>query len=177
MTVLARMPHGPSVALVTGAIFDVDPDVAPYLVRTYEEGVSARVWGMLTIFATFGGLAAAAAILAAVGLYGAFSCGVGGRMREFGVRQALGASAADIRRVVFREGWLTVLPGVALGMLGGAALARYAVGALYAVSVDPLDPVTYAASSGFLIATCALALWIPARRAAQSGTRLADLLR
>lgn len=177
MTLLARMPHGPSSELVTGAILEVDPDVAPYQVRTYDEGVSTRISVMLTIFAIFGSLAAAATILAVVGLYGAFSCGVSGRMREFGIRQALGASAAQIRGLVFREGWQTVLPGMALGMLGGAALARYAVGALYTVRVDPWDSVTYAACGGFLVAACALALWVPARRAAKSGARLADLLR
>jgi putative ABC transport system permease protein len=177
MTLIARMPQEVLADPVTAAVFETDPDVAPYLVRTYRDAVSGRVFGMLVLFGLFAGMAATAALLAGVGIYGAFSFGVTARMREFGVRQAIGATTRQIRGLVYVEGWKTVVPGILIGTLGGAAISKYAVGVLYAVQPNPYDPSTYAVCGLFVVLVCGVALVIPARRASRAGESLADLLR
>jgi ABC-type antimicrobial peptide transport system permease subunit len=107
--------------------------------------------------------AALALVLAAIGIYGVMSYSVTRRRREIGVRLALGARAAQVRRTVLRDGMLLAVTGLAVGLLGAALLTRAARSVLYAVS--PFDPLTYAAVAAGLAAVAALASWAPARRA------------
>ncbi|HKG94116.1 MAG TPA: ABC transporter permease [Gemmatimonadaceae bacterium] len=109
----------------------------------------------------FGGLAL---LLASVGLYGVMSYVVSGRTREIGVRMALGARPADVRRLVVGEGLRVTLTGAAAGL----ALALAATAALSRVlyGVGPADPVTFLGVPLLLLTVAALASWLPARRAA-----------
>jgi hypothetical protein len=113
-------------------------------------------------FTAFGLLALA---VAAVGLYGAVAYTVAQRTSEFGVRAALGAGARDLVRLVLGQGLRTVAVGAVIGAVGAVAAGRLLQGKLY--GVDPLDPLTLAATGLVLAAAALLATWLPARRAAR----------
>ena len=98
-----------------------------------------------------------------IGLYGVKSYIVSRRTREFGVRQALGATPGRIVRQVFREGFALTLAGLAVGLGLGAVLGRILSTILYQVS--PFDPISLAAASALLLLAAMIAAWVPARRA------------
>jgi putative ABC transport system permease protein len=104
-----------------------------------------------------------AVLLASVGLFGVISYAVSTRKVELGIRIALGASPARIRKKVLVEGATLVLAGIPLGFLGASVLARLMASLLYGVA--PFDPVTYAGVTVTLGAVALLACWAPARSA------------
>jgi ABC-type antimicrobial peptide transport system permease subunit len=101
--------------------------------------------------------------LAAAGLYGVMSYLVSQRVKEFGIRMALGASPEEIRALVRKQTARLVLAGTALGLLAGAALSRLTVGLLYETS--PLDPATFAVGVTILVLVAVAASAFPIRRA------------
>jgi hypothetical protein len=130
--------------------------------EAHREG-SVGLWILRTAARVFGILGGAAAFLAIVGLYGVKSYIVSRRTREFGIRQALGATPTRIVGQVFREGFGLTLIGLGLGLGLGALLGRVLSIVLYQVS--PFDPLSLAAASALLLAAAMLAAWVPARRA------------
>lgn len=107
--------------------------------------------------------AAMALMLAAVGIFGVMAYVVSRRTQEIGVRMALGASRAQVLKMVLGEGLRIVLIGVAIGLVAALALARLIKSWLFAV--QPVDPVTFAAVALTVVAVAALACYVPARRA------------
>ncbi|HEX8272981.1 MAG TPA: FtsX-like permease family protein [Longimicrobiaceae bacterium] len=132
-------------------------------VRTMQE-VLARFAAPVRWFgALFGVLAAAATLLAAMGVYGVMSYNVARRTREVGVRMALGARVADVMRLVVGQGMRLTAWGAVLGLWGALSLAR-----LLEVKfrgVDSLDLPVYAAVAALLAAVSLAGSWSPARRA------------
>lgn len=110
-----------------------------------------------------GGFAAAALVLAVVGIYGVIAYAVAQRTRELGIRIALGARRADVFALVLRHGALLALAGIATGTLAALALSRSLASVLYGVSTS--DPVTYVAVALLLAAVAVAASLVPARRA------------
>ena len=150
---------------VRGEIRTVAPTLPVFSVRTLEahRDRSIPLWFLRTAARLFVVLGAAAAFLAVVGLYGVKSYIVSRRTREFGVRQALGATPPDLVRQVLREGLPLTAGGLALGLGLGALLGRVLSVVLYQVS--PFDVVSFAMASAVLVAAAFLAAWVPARRA------------
>jgi len=147
------------------AFTTVDPDVAAYDVRSMEthlDNGSAFFPFRLAAFMTslFGGMGL---LLASIGLYGMVAYHVGQRAKEFGVRMALGAGAADIIRGVLSQGGRFAAVGIGVGLVLSAGLAQLLQGLL--LGVNPFDPVIYIVVAGFLTCVCLLASFIPARRA------------
>jgi putative ABC transport system permease protein len=131
--------------------------------RAHHEG-SARVWILRTAAKMFLTLGLAGTFVAVIGLYGVRSYLVSRRIREFGVRMAIGASPADLLRLLVRETLATTILGLALG-LGLAMLLGWGLrAAIYQIS--PFDPVTLGAATGILALSSLAASIIPARRAA-----------
>jgi ABC-type antimicrobial peptide transport system permease subunit len=114
------------------------------------------------VFAVF---AAAALVLAALGLYGVIAGAVAERTREIGLRAALGATSAQILALVLRQGLTLAALGVALGLVGAAAATRGLESLLYGVT--SLDPLTYGGVILVLAAVAGAACWLPAARAAR----------
>jgi putative ABC transport system permease protein len=113
----------------------------------------------------FGIFAAAALLLALVGIYGVMAYAVTQRTHEIGVRAALGARQSQMVWLVVRQSMRVALAGVCIGLLAALGLTRLMASLLY--EVNPFDPLSYAAVSLILIATALLASWIPARVAAR----------
>ena len=106
-----------------------------------------------------------ALVLAAVGIYGVLSGGVNERLREIGVRAALGASRRNILLLVIRQGMTLTGIGILLGLLGAVLASQMIVSLLYGVS--RFDPITYLFVIALLAAVSGIACWVPAWRAAQ----------
>ena len=106
-----------------------------------------------------------ALLMAAVGVYGVLSYVTAQRTTELGVRAALGASAADLVRLVVRGGTRPVLLGLVIGGYGAIGLTRWLQTLLF--EVDPTDPATMAVAGSVLLLVAWAACYIPARRAAK----------
>jgi ABC-type antimicrobial peptide transport system permease subunit len=104
-----------------------------------------------------------ALFLAAIGTYGVMSVAANERVREIGIRMALGAQRRDIELLMVRPGVTLAGAGVAAGIICAALLARLRNGVLFAVT--PTDAGTYAVVSLLLIAVAVVACYVPARRA------------
>ncbi len=109
------------------------------------------------------GFAAAALLLAAIGLYGVIAFGVAQRTREIGVRVALGAERGDVLRLIMGRGMRLTAAGLAIGFVAALALGRFVASLLYGVT--PTDPLTLLAVALFLALVAMLASYLPARRA------------
>lgn len=140
----------------------IDPDV-PVQLRSMEERLASTVRDRRFSMAVLVGFAVVALILAGVGIYGVVSYTVARSTPEIGIRVALGAEPAGVRRVMQRHALLPVVVGTAAGVAGGLALTRVMRNLLFEVS--PTDPLTFGVVSGLLLATAAAASWVPARRA------------
>jgi ABC-type antimicrobial peptide transport system permease subunit len=110
----------------------------------------------------FSGIAVA---LACIGLYGVMAYNVSRRTREIGVRMALGAPRAVIRRLVLRESLLLASAGIALGIPAALAASYLMKSILYGIA--PSDPLTLLAASILLITVAAVAAYFPAQRASR----------
>jgi macrolide transport system ATP-binding/permease protein len=104
-----------------------------------------------------------ALLLASIGIYGMVSYGVSRRVREIGIRMALGADSRDVMWLVVRQAMFPVLTGVLIGMVLCAAVSTIFSAILFGVS--PLDPGSFVFMPLFLSAVALLASYIPARRA------------
>jgi putative ABC transport system permease protein len=147
-----------------GAVNRFDPDAAVYHAswmseRLREETTETRGYTML-----LGVFALAALVLAAVGIYGLMAFLVAGRTREFGVRIALGADPAKLRRTVLAGSLRLAAGGMIAGLLGASLLMRYLERMVF--EVKPLDPWTLALVGMVALTASVLAGWIPAARAA-----------
>jgi predicted permease len=150
---------------VRSKIRELDKDLAISKLRPmtfYLDRALAATRFTMVLAALFGGLAL---LLAALGIYGVVAYSANQRMREFGIRMALGAHARDIRRQVLREGLALSLAGLLLGALGALALGRFLQALLFGVTAT--DLATYLACAVVLPAVALLACWLPARRAAR----------
>ena len=141
------------------------PSLAVYRTMPLHDLVSeamARTTFTLLLLAIAAALAMA---IGAAGIYGVIAYLVALRTREIGVRLALGARPADVRRMVVRRAVGDAAIGVAVGLTGAVALTRGLATLLF--NVSPTDPAALGAASALLLLTAIVASWLPARRAAQ----------
>lgn len=140
-----------------------DPTLPVFNVQTIDEVLDTALAVERTVSLGFVLFGAIALFLASVGIYGVLSCSVSQRLRELGVRIALGARRRDVLALVLLRGMVLAAAGVGIGLAGALALTRIVDGALYEVS--PTDPASFAAIPAFLLAVALAACWGPARRA------------
>lgn len=164
---LARTSGDPSdvVAAVRGTMREIEPDL-PVAVRPMSYVVRENLlqWSLSGGFlAVFG---VGALLLAALGIYGLVAFGVSQRTRELGVRIALGATRARIRRDVVADGLRPTTIGLLVGMVAALGLGRFAASMLYGIS--PADPATLGSVLVIFLAIAALASYLPARRASRT---------
>ena len=150
---------------VTQAVQTLDPNLPVFGVRTFGDVIkraeAQRRFAMF-LLALF---AVAALVLASIGVYGVVSYAVRQRTREIGIRLAIGATRAEILRLVLGQGLVLATAGVALGLVGSVFLTRLLHQFMYGISAT--DFVTFASAPFILAAVALLATWWPARRAAK----------
>ena len=141
----------------------LDPQIGTPPVISMQRAIRDSAASAHAAFALLSALALIALLLALAGIYGIVAFSVARRYHEIGVRLALGATNADIFRRTIAGALMQSLFGIALGIVGAALAANALQTQLFHVS--PLDPVTFAATAGLLIACTALAAAIAAWRA------------
>ena len=146
-------------------IYAIDPAQPVADVQTLDSLLSrsiARARFTSVLLAVF---AAVALLLAAVGIGGVMAVSVAQRTREIGIRIAIGAPPPSVIGLVVREGMALALTGLAIGVVGALALARFLDKLLFGVA--PTDPLIYLLIAAGLAASALIACLIPARRAAR----------
>ena len=165
LTVRTQSQPNNLVSAVTGAIHSIDSDQPVTDIMTMDDlvdnSLSQRRFSMLLLAA----FAVLALLLAAVGIYSVLAFAVRRRVREIGIRVALGAEVKDILRLVITEGMKPALIGVLFGVAGALALGRVLASFIYGIAA--YDPLTFVAVVTLLAAVALLASIIPAYRAAR----------
>jgi len=166
MSMAIRVAGGSPLSItkdVRAAVRAVHADTPIYWVRDMPEVIRQETW----FYNLFGGLfitfGLAALFLASVGLYGVLAFSVSRRVREMGIRMALGANAGAVIRLVLREGTLQIVVGLAIGL--GLALATSSVLGTFIFGVQPQDPAVFGTIVAVIVAVGLGASYVPARRA------------
>jgi putative ABC transport system permease protein len=143
---------------------ELDPNVPP-IIGTFAEVSALSLQSRRFNLILLGAFAGTALLLAVAGLYGVMAYSVARRTAELGTRIALGATRANVLRMVLRQGLATAVIGVAIGIAGALGLTRTLQSFLFGLS--PTDPLTFAVVALLLILVALLACYIPARRASK----------
>jgi putative ABC transport system permease protein len=167
MTLVVRTAGDPDalVPAVREAVRAADPSVTLYRVRTIADVMSEHLAPRRLSMVLVGGFAALALGLALLGIYGVMSYTVTERVPEIGVRLALGADPAGIRRMIVGDGLRLTAPALAVGVASAFAATRLAQSLLFDVS--PTDPATFVTVAVAVGIVAVLACYLPARRASR----------
>jgi len=157
-----KLPPNATEAWIRSQVASIDPTV-PVDIKTLSERVGKmadqpRFEMLLVGFFAFTGL-----VLAVIGLYGVISYFVVQRTQEIGIRMAVGASRADILRLVLANALRLIVPGVFLGSVLALASSRFLTSLLF--NIAPHDPATFAAMTGLLTLVALLATLVPGNSA------------
>jgi predicted permease len=165
---LSYVLRGPRVAqdaaAVRAAVRELDPGLPVAIVQTMDEILARSIAAFTFTMLTLGLAAIMALVLGTVGLYGLLSYAVTLRVREIGVRLALGAQPSGVMRAIVGQGVAIVAVGLVVGVGGAVALTRLLSELLY--DTKPLDVTTFAATCAALLVVAVTASYLPARRAA-----------
>jgi ABC-type antimicrobial peptide transport system permease subunit len=148
------------------AIWSVNPAQTIYRSATLDELVRNTVSSRRFTLAVVIGFAAVALLLAIAGVYGVLSTIMTSRLREVGLRVALGASRWDIVRLVLSRGFAMAGAGLGIGVAGSLGAAQLIRGFLF--QITPADPLAIAVSIGVMMLAALAACYVPARRAASA---------
>lgn len=172
ITILARSDAGPdALSGIRREIAVIDPNLTVFNMQTLNDYLDRSRSSVRFSVQKYGGIGVFGLVLAAIGLAGVTSYAVAQRRKEIAIRTALGASRAQVLRLVLREGTALVSVGTILGFLGAFALAK-ALSALTNIFVEVLrvgtdDPRLLVGAPLLLAAVAMIACYVPARRSAQ----------
>lgn len=152
-------------AAVRAVVRDIDPQLALFGVEPMTDTIASTMTQRRFTTLVLVAFAIAALLLAAVGVHGVLSYAVAQRTREIGIRVALGADMARIRRLIMRDGVQLTAIGVVIGIAGALALGRVMQSLLYGIS--GVDASSMAVVVVLQIVVALGACWLPARRAAR----------
>jgi len=142
----------------------LDPTMAVFNVETMQGHVDKSLLLPRISALLLGIFGAVGLTLAAIGLYGVMSYSVRCRTREIGIRMALGAKPREVLRMILRQGLTLTAIGLGIGLAIALVVGRFAASVLYGTSGS--DLLTFTVVSAVLLATAAVAIMIPALRAA-----------
>lgn len=145
------------------AVLAVRPDIPIYSVMTLRQSLDIAYWNQRFFIQVFGAFGLGAILLASLGVYSVMSYAVAQRTAEIGVRMALGATEADVLRLVGRQGLALVGAGLVVGLAAALGVSHLIASLLFGIS--PTDPPTYFALTLVLGVVGLAACWLPARRA------------
>jgi predicted permease len=161
----SRIPPEQLTRAITAAVHAVNPNQPVYDIATMEERLGVAIGPQranMTLMTVF---AALALVLATMGIFGVTVYFVRRRVREIGIRMALGAIPRDVLTMVLMRGLRLAALGIALGLAGALALTRY-LGSLHE-EISAVDPLALASAAGVFVFVAAIACLIPARQAAR----------
>jgi predicted lysophospholipase L1 biosynthesis ABC-type transport system permease subunit len=167
-TMVIVKARGSSTALLPAlrsAVASVDPALPIHDVLTLDDRISDAVARPRFNAALLAAFAAAALLLAAIGVYGVLSHSVSSRTREIGVRLALGADASRVVSLVVGQGLRLAVAGAAIGLAASVAVARLMQGLI--LDAAAWDARLLGIAAAIMLATAALAAFVPARRASE----------
>jgi predicted permease len=159
-------------ARVAAAVAALQPDLPPEPLVPLESSLALALAPQRIAAWVTGVLGMLGLLLGAVGVYGVTAFAVGQRVREIGIRKALGATRRDVVALMLRQGMVAPLAGVAVGLLGALAMAR--VVSAFLAGVGTADPASLGGATLLLLAVAGLATLLPAWRAAR-GSPVASL--
>jgi putative ABC transport system permease protein len=167
MNILLKTSGDPALlaAPLKQAVAAIDRNVPVLGITTLSELVGASIEQPRFFAFLSAAFAALALVLAAIGIYGVMAYVVAQRTTEIGVRMALGASQREVFGLVVGDGLKITALGIAIGVAGSLAIARWLTTLLF--GVRPGDPATLALTAAVLLVVAAAACYIPARRAAR----------
>jgi len=164
LAVRSATESGALITPVIRAIRSVDPDQSVYDVRTMTEIVDRSLAQRRLTTVLMAGFSGLALLVAAVGIYGVVAYGVTQRMREFGIRVALGATRRKLTGLVVWQGTSMAIAGSALGLVFATAAAGLMRNLVYGVA--PRDAASMCGATALLMLVAGVASYFPARRAA-----------
>jgi predicted permease len=151
-----------TMAAIQDAARAIDPALVAHVAPLEHNLEFWRTWSRL-VAVLAGALGALALVLASIGVYALVSYAVSLRIREVGIRIALGASARQVLALVLRQNGRPVIAGAALGVLGCVLVAQLLTGLLFGVST--VDPIALGGATAFVLGVALVAALLPARRA------------
>ena len=167
-TLLVRVAGGDPLSLANAVkreIESIDPDQPISAISTMEKNIGASLAARRLTMMLLGAFAGLALVLASVGIYGVMALSTTQRTREMGIRFALGASRADVLKLVLGKGISLIGVGLAAGLIGAFVASRAVSSLLY--NVGSLDAVALIGAVVTLAAVAFFACYLPARRASQ----------
>ena len=165
LELVVRLSSGGDVAAVRRAVHDVNGSIAIGAVTPLDDLLRANLAPARFRARLMGAFAGTALVLALLGIAGVMLYSVSRRTRELGVRLALGARPEEVRDLVMKEGAGLIVLGTAIGVGGAFAISRVLQSMLFEVTTA--DPLVYGSVVVFLVASAAIACYVPARRAAR----------
>jgi putative ABC transport system permease protein len=160
----ARGDAATLVPAVKAAVWSIDPNQPIVRLMTMDRMMATSEAERRFILVLFEAFGVVALMLAAVGLYGVLSGSVAERIREIGIRMALGATRRDILFLVLRDGMRLIIFGIAIGACVASAATRAIVSLLFGTSA--LDPLSWLGMIALLVFVAVFACWVPAWRSA-----------
>jgi ABC-type antimicrobial peptide transport system permease subunit len=148
---------------VRRAVGTVDPGLPVAHLETLEDHTARAAAAPRLRTSLLSAFAALALLIGAVGLYGALQFSVSSRVREIGIRLAVGGAPARIRALIMKESMSLVAAGIVIGLAGAFAASRVLGGLLYGIEAH--DATTFAVVPVVLVMVALGASWVPARRA------------
>ncbi|MGA8072018.1 MAG: FtsX-like permease family protein, partial [Candidatus Acidiferrales bacterium] len=147
---------------IQSALQALDRQLSFGVARVEDNVSNFRAFSRIVV-AGSGTLAGLALLLAAIGVYGLVSYAVSRRIREIGIRMALGADGRDVMKLILGQALRPVVIGALIGVVCCAGVSRIFSSLLFGVS--PLDPISFVMVPVFLICVAGLACYVPVRRA------------
>ena len=165
VAVRAQVEPGTLIKTIAATVQSMDPNLPLAHASTMDDFLSEFSAGDRFEALLFGGFAAIALVLAAMGIYGVMSFAVAQRTHEIGLRIALGAGQDRVLSLIVREGMTLAVAGLAFGFGGAILVGRVMRGMWYQVGV--VDPTAFSIVAAMLMTSALLACYLPARRATQ----------
>ena len=169
MTLLVRttLPADQIVPIIRRELRSVSADMSTANVRMLDDVVGESMRSSRFSAFVISAFAVAALLLSALGVFGVFAFGVASRVREVGIRMALGATGSDIARMFLRQAAGPITVGVIFGTAGAIALGRLVDSLLFGVA--PTDVASYVAAASMLVGIALVASYLPVRRVLRAG--------
>ena len=165
--VIARspLPSDQLVRMLRDAVRELDPSLPFYQAGSLEDHMRLPLFPARCAASMLGGFGALAIVLAATGVYGVMAYAVARRRREIGIRMAIGATSAEVMRLVLRRTLVLLAIGGVLGSLAAGAAGGLLSPILY--NVSPKDPAAFTLALLLMAAVALAAAWLPALHAAR----------